>query len=153
MTKLERSIIRELQKDMPLHLAPYAVLADKLGITEQELLRHLHRLRHVGIIRKISAVLRHRQFGFQANALCVWEVPINRVVAVGTQFAALDFVTHCYERQSYSDWPYNLYTMIHAKNREECLSLQKAMSAMSGIENYQAFFSSQELKKTSMQYY
>jgi DNA-binding Lrp family transcriptional regulator len=153
MTELEKKIIIELQQDMPLVPRPYAVIASRLEITEGELLRQIEAMRGKGVIRKMGAVLRHRRIGIKANALCVWQVPEERVEAVGELFAALPEVTHCYERETRSDWPYNLYTMVHAATREQCEEHLKAMYRMSRIANYRVFFSTQELKKTTMQYF
>lgn len=153
LNELERKIISELQKELAITAKPYAKIAERLTISESELLARIKTMLKSGVIRKIGAVLRHRLVGYSANALCVWKVPEDRVVTIGEMFAALPVVTHCYERVTHAAWPYNLYTMVHATTREECQNHIIAMHRMSGINEYQIFYSTQELKKTSMRYF
>lgn len=153
MTGLERTIIRELQNDLAITARPYAEIAKRLNISEAELLAQIKKLLGHGVIRKIGAVLQHRRIGICANALCVWQVPEDRVQAVGEMFAALPVVTHCYERVTHAGWPYNLYTMVHAIDREACQRHITTMSNMSGVAAVRIFYSTQELKKISMRYF
>jgi DNA-binding Lrp family transcriptional regulator len=153
VTALERQIIQELQYDLPIIPQPYAFIATKLGIAESALLAVINQMLQKGMIRRIGAVLRHRRIGFKANALCVWQVPLERVAEVGEMFAELMMVTHCYERSTHPQWPYNLYTMVHALTRQECQFQIEAMSARSQIDNFRIFYSTQELKKVSMHYF
>jgi DNA-binding Lrp family transcriptional regulator len=153
MTEMERRIIRELQHDLPIVAKPFAIVAAQLNISESELIAQIQSMLARGMIRKIGAVLRHRRVGFKANALCVWQVPQEKISAIGNLFAALAVVTHCYERQAHADWPYNLYTMVHALSKEECEEHIDAMRSASGIDTFQVFYSTQELKKTSMRYF
>lgn len=153
MTELECRIIRELQDDLPVVPRPYAVVADRLRISEQQLLKGITAMVGRGVIRKVGAVLRHRRIGFSANALCVWQVPLERVVEVGEMFAALTVVTHCYERETWPAWSYNLYTMVHAASRVACERQVEKMSILSGVSQFKIFYSTKELKKTSMRYF
>lgn len=150
---MERRIIGELQHDLPINSRPYAAVAARLGISEAELFGQVKAMLAKGVIRKVGAVLRHRQVGVAANALCVWQVPGDRVEAVGEMFASLPAVTHCYERQTHPDWPYNLYTMVHATTQEACEANIGSMRDASGVANCRVFYSTAELKKTSMQYF
>lgn len=153
MDELECRLIRELQQDLPLTANPYVAIAHRLNISEQELVERVRRLLADGVIRKMGAVLRHRRVGYTANALCVWQVPEERVTEVGELFASLPVVTHCYERLTHKDWPYNLYTMVHALSRKECEDQINKMSAVSGLKEFRIFYSTKELKKTSMRYF
>jgi DNA-binding Lrp family transcriptional regulator len=153
MTELERRIIGELQYDLPIAAKPYAIVASRLNISESILMTQIKSMLVRGIIRKMGAVLQHRRVGIKANALCVWQVPEARVATVGEMFAALPEVTHCYERQVHADWPYNLYTMVHALTKEVCEAHIDAMRNMSGIDTFKIFYSIRELKKTSMRYF
>jgi DNA-binding Lrp family transcriptional regulator len=153
LDELDRAIIFSLQGDLPLNEAPYAVLAARLQISQEDLLERLDAFQKKRILRRIGAVLRHRQAGFTANAMGVWEVVSNDVERVGEIMASFSMVSHCYERPTFPDWPYNLYTMIHGKNQEECRRAAKAISQKTGIKNYRLLFSQRELKKTSMSYF
>jgi len=153
LTELDRKIISELQKELAITAKPYAKIAAHLAISESELLARITTMLESGVIRKIGAVLRHRLVGYSANALCVWKVPEDKIIKIGEMFAALPVVTHCYERVTHAVWPYNLYTMVHATTREECQNHITSMCRMSKINEYQVFYSTQELKKISMRYF
>lgn len=153
MTELECQMIRELQNDLPIVPRPYAIVAERLRISEQQLLESMTAMLGRGIIRKVGAVLRHRRIGFHANALCVWQIPSERIIEVGEMFAALTTVTHCYERETWPSWSYNLYTMVHTTSRMACERQVEEMSILSGVRQYKIFYSTKELKKTSMRYF
>jgi len=153
MTESERSILRELQQDMPVISRPFRVLARRAGVTEEEFIAGVQSLRARGIIREVNAVLRHRQIGYHANALCVWKVGEERVEEVGYLYAGLTYVTHCYERETQADWPYNLYTMVHAATRDACEKQIAEMSRLGQNDDYLVFYSTHELKKTTMRYF
>ena len=120
---LDKKIIAIMQEDFPLVAEPYREIADRLNISEEELLIRLDNYRKSGKIRKIGAVLRHREVGYAANALCAWIVPEERIQEVGEMFAKVAVVTHCYARVTQPGWPYNFYTMLHGNTREQCNDL------------------------------
>ncbi len=153
LTKLEKDIIRELQAGLPLVSRPFAELASKLNITEEELLQKVSELKAKGCLRRIGAALRHQKVGFTANAMVVWRVPEERIDEVGRKLAARPEVTHCYQRKTYQNWRYNLYTMIHQQSKERCYALAKELADEAGVTDYQLLFSTKELKKSSMKYF
>ena len=153
LDNLDKKLIAVLQGDLPLVPEPYKVLAAKVGISEQELLARLAAYRQSGRLRKMGAVLRHREVGYAANALGVWHVPEARLAAVGQLMSGYRAVTHCYSRISLPEWPYNFYTMLHAHTREECRALAETLAQAAGLEQYMLLFSTREWKKTSMSYF
>lgn len=153
LTKLEKKIIAAIQGDIPIVERPYLQIAKRLEISEATLLIQLKALREKGIIRRFGATLRHQKSGFEANAMAAWEVDENRVAEVGEKLASYSAVSHCYRRNPTDGWPYNLYTMIHAKDEASCKKIARKMSAETSIKNYTLLFSRRELKKTSMEYF
>lgn len=153
LDELDKSIIAIMQDDFPLVPEPYRAIADKLGISEDELLIRLKEYRQSGKIRKMGAVLRHREVGYAANALCAWIVPAERVQEVGQLFAKEAVVTHCYARVTQPGWPYNFYTMLHANTREHCTVIAEKLAEQAGLQDYIMLFSTKEWKKNSMQYF
>lgn len=151
--ELDRKIIRLLQGEFPLVAEPYKVLAEELGITEEALLARIETMREEKKIRKMGAVLRHREVGFTSNCLCVWNVPDERVDEVGGRMAEHPRVSHCYDRNRTPDWPYNLYTMIHGYSREECEVIAAELAATAGIEERCMLYTKKEWKKASMRYF
>lgn len=150
--KQEEIIISALQDDMEICERPFQDIADKTGLKEQEIIDFIKRYKKDGRIRRFGATLRHRISGYEANAMVAWLVPEKDIDTIGTLFSKKRFVTHCYVRLTSEDWPYNLYTMIHAKNRDKCGELTLQLSKESGINDYQILFSDKELKKISMRY-
>lgn len=153
LSELDKKIVRALQDDLPLTSEPFVEIATKLGITEEELLKKIKTFTEEGIIRRFGAAIRHREAGFTANAMVVWNVEDERTLEVGKMMASFSEVSHCYERPRYPDWPYNLFTMVHGKSREECEQIAKKIAATTNITNYRLLFSTDELKKTSMKYF
>ena len=153
LTDLEKKMIASIQQDIAITERPYLAIADKLGISEEELLATLQGLCDRGFIRRYGATLRHQRTGFTANAMAAWQVAEERVDEVGKKMASFRQVSHCYRRNPSNNWPYNLYTMIHAADEKSCLATARDMSQAASVENYTLLFSREELKKTSMVYF
>lgn len=153
LTELEKQVISSIQGDMPVTEKPYVQLAETIGISEDEFLQILQGLSDRGIIRRFGATLRHQKSGFNANAMIAWQAEENEIEDIGTKMAAFKEVSHCYRRNPAPDWPYNVYTMVHAKTEEECHETAKRISAITGVDKYSLLFSKKELKKTSMKYF
>jgi DNA-binding Lrp family transcriptional regulator len=153
LTDLEKKIIASIQEDMAITERPYLEISEKVGTTEEKLLENLQSLCERGVIRRFGATLRHQKTGFTANAMAAWQVDENRVEEVGNRLASFKQVSHCYRRNPTQDWPFNLYTMIHASDEESCRQTARNMSQEAGVENYSLLFSRRELKKTSMVYF
>lgn len=153
LSEIDKKIIQVLQEDFPLSEEPYKILAEKVGISEEEFLRRVKNFVTENKIRKLGAVLQHRTAGFKSNALCVWEVPPDKLDEIAAIMSAHAAVSHCYDRTPAPNWNYNLYTMIHAKSREECDAIINELSKLTGITNFQALYSKKEWKKTAMKYF
>jgi len=149
----DRKIISLIQGDLPLHPNPFAVLAEQIGMTEQALLDRIRDLKDKGIIRRFGATLRHQEAGFSSNAMIAWLAPDERIDEIGDIFARFREVTHCYRRAPQKDWPYNLYTMVHGSDREECFRIAERLARSAGLNDYELLFSEKEFKKTSMVYF
>lgn len=153
LTELDKKIIAAIQGDLPITERPYLEIARSLGITEETLLEHLKNLCSKGVIRRFGATLRHQKSGFQANAMVAWQVAEERINDVGQKLAGFGEVSHCYRRNPTPQWPYNLYTMIHARDEASCLRAARRMSEATAVRDYTLLFSRRELKKTSMAYF
>lgn len=150
---IDKKVISLIQGDTPLDPRPFAVMARKIGISEEEFIKRVKTLKERGIIRRFGATLRHQEAGYGANAMVAWLVPESRIEEVGRRLAEFREVTHCYERKAQPKWPYNLYTMLHGETRSQCRHVAEKMSEAVGIKDYLLLFSEKELKKTSMQYF
>jgi DNA-binding Lrp family transcriptional regulator len=150
---IDKKVIRLIQEDLPVELRPFALLAEKAGISEKEFVDRVASLKKRGIIRRFGATLRHQEAGFSSNAMVAWIVPEERIEEVGKAMAKVRAVSHCYERKTHKGWPYNLYTMIHGDGQEQCREIAKQMAQKVGIQDYILLFSEKEFKKTSMKYF
>lgn len=152
LSTLDKKIVRLLSQDIPLTDTPFNDLAKKAGVKEGLFITRLKAYKKRGLLRKFSAVVNHRKLGFNANAMCAWNVPEKSVVKAGNLIAGFNEVSHCYQRKKYPDWNYNLYAMAHGKTKAECLSAAKKISRKIGFSACRVLFSSQEYKKASAKY-
>jgi DNA-binding Lrp family transcriptional regulator len=150
---LEKRIVAFIQGDIAITRQPYLDIAQKLGVSESALLESLQSLCDRGVIRRFGATLRHQKSGFRANAMVAWQVEEERLDGVGQIMAAFPQVSHCYRRDPSKNWPYNLYTMVHASDKDTCRQIANEMAAASKVAHYEILFSYKELKKTSMRYF
>jgi DNA-binding Lrp family transcriptional regulator len=150
MDKTDVELLKLAQDGIPLTHSPFRGFASELEISEQEVVDRLKKLRTAGKIRRFAASIGHRAIGITANAMCVWNVPDERIEEVGKIMADFSEVTHCYERPRYPDWPYNLFTMVHSYTPEDCKKVATRISAATGIKDYTLFFSEREFKKTGV---
>ena len=152
-TEQDKDFIRELQKDMEIIDEPFVKAANNLGITENELFEKMKQYEDNGVMRRFAAILRHRQVGFTANGMIVWKVPEDKISEVGAKLGAFPQVSHCYERPTYSDWPYNVFSMIHCKTHDEANEMAKTIQNQIHVDDYKILFSSREFKKTRVEYF
>src|SRR5919197_5957 len=153
LTHRDKEFIRELQKDLSVAPEPFRELADNLGITTDDLFAKAKEYENIGIMRRFAAILRHRDAGFVANGMVVWNVPEDKIDEVGFKLAAFPQVSHCYRRPVYPDWRFNLFSMVHARSLQAAEKMATEMSAIIGIEDYQILFSSREFKKERVKYF
>lgn len=148
-----KKLIFLLSGDLPTGSTPYADLANMTGLTEGEVIATIKQFSENGLIRRFGATLRHQQAGFKANAMVVWQTPEAGTIEAGEKLAALDFVSHCYQRQPAPDWPYNLYAMTHAQNQDQLERRVEVMKSLLPNMPCQVLTSVKELKKTSLRYF
>jgi DNA-binding Lrp family transcriptional regulator len=145
--------IRGLQVDMPLVSRPFAEEAQAVGMTEDELLSYGHTFVADGRMRRCAAILAHRRAGFLANGMGVWKMPEERAGELGYEIASFPQVTHCYQRPTYEDWPYRVFSMVHARTADKVREVIEDISAKTGLDEYDILFSTREFKKTRVPYF
>ena len=147
MDDMDVKLLKLTQDGIPLIPRPFAEIAKSLGIFEEEVTTRLKKLMSMGIIHRFGASIAHRKVGIVANAMCIWDVPSERVDEVGGIIASFDEVTHCYERLRSNKWRYNVFTMVHGREKEECRVIAERIAKATGIYDYETLFSERELKK------
>jgi len=153
LSELEKKIVALIQDDIAITERPYLEIANQLKVSEEKLLKELKGLCQKGVIRRFGATIRHQKSGFEANAMVAWKIDEDEIDKVGKRMASVKAVSHCYRRNPTDDWPYNLYTMIHAKDEESCREIARKLATKASSDTYTLLFSRKELKKTSMKYF
>jgi siroheme decarboxylase len=141
------AVIRALQGDMPVVPEPYAEAAAAVGVTQDALLAHLAGMQERRLLRRVAAILFHRRAGFSANGMGVWKVPDERIEEIGRRMASFRGISHCYQRPTYEDWPYSVFTMAHGRSKEECDAILDSIAEDTGIHDRTTLYSSTEFKK------
>jgi DNA-binding Lrp family transcriptional regulator len=149
------AVIRALQGPMSVTERPYEEAANKVGIGPGDFLTHLEQLQERKILRRVAAILYHRRAGFSANGMGVWKVPEAEIMEMGAQMAAVRGVSHCYQRPTYADWPYSVFTMAHGRSKEECDAILDSIADEHGLhgEDRAVLYSSTEFKKIRLHYF
>ncbi len=147
------AVIRALQGDLPIVPEPYAPAAQQLGIPQERLLEHLEAMQSRRLLRRVAAILFHRRAGFSANGMGVWKVDDARVMELGPQMAAYRGISHCYQRPTYGDWPYSIFTMAHGRSKDECDAILDSIASDTGISDRATLYSSTEFKKIRLLYF
>ena len=149
------AVIRATQGPMAVADRPYDDAARELGIDTDALLDHLHAMVERKLLRRVAAILFHRRAGFSANGMGVWRVPEDRIAEVGARMAAVRGISHCYQRPTYPDWPYSVFTMAHGRSKEECDAILDSIADEHRLHgpDRAVLYSSTEFKKVRLLYF
>jgi DNA-binding Lrp family transcriptional regulator len=151
--ELDIAVIRATQGDLPVVSEPFAPAAAQLGMTQAALLEHMTAMKERGILRRVAAILFHRRAGFSANGMGVWVVPDEKIAEFGPRMASFRGISHCYQRPTYEDWPYSIFTMAHGRSKEECDAILDAIAEEFDITERATLYSSTEFKKIRLLYF
>jgi len=151
---VQKEILRIVQDNLPDSPTPFADIASSLEVSEGFVIDFLLELKDKGYIRRFGATLRHQEAGYDCNVMVAWEIPPDEDIdSIAEIMVKRSEISHCYKRKSNPDWPFNLYTMIHAQSEQDCEKIVKEIQSITGLQNYELLFSDRELKKTSMRYF
>jgi siroheme decarboxylase len=155
MNHEHQQLIALIQEGLPLVPRPYLAIAERLGMTEMEVISGIQSLLNSGLMKRLGIVVRHRKLGYRANAMIVWDVPDHQVTQLGQQFKQFDFVTLCYcRRRHLPQWPYNLFCMIHGQEQETVLQKLQTMIEVCQLQQipHQVLFSKRCFKQCGARY-
>ncbi len=159
LTEIDKTVIRIAQQNLPLVPDAFADWADQIGCDVPELLNMLSSLKQRGYMRRFAAVLNHRVAGYTANVMVAWNIPNAHTDRCGELLAGYEAVSHCYRRWRCDDWPYNLYAMVHARSKNDAITLvsqmQHDINAIENIGDEQCalLWTVKEYKKTRLKYF
>ena len=151
--QFDRDVVVATQGELPVVSEPWAGAADQLGIPVDDLLAHLRGMQERGLLRRVAGILFHRRAGFSANGMGVWKVPEEQIDQIGPEMAAFRGISHCYQRPTYEDWPYQIFTMAHGRSKEECDAILDTIADRFPIEERATLYSSTEFKKVRLLYF
>lgn len=155
INQLDHKIVLATQAGLPLDPQPYHRIAEELGVEASLIQERLSTMLKDGRIRRIATVPNHYKLGFTANGMSVWNVVDENVDKLGHLIGELDYVSHCYRRPRHlPEWPYNLFAMVHGKNRDEVKHKVQKIALLLGDANqgHEILFSTKILKKTGMRF-
>ncbi len=150
---IDKLIIEKTQSGLPITSKPYHAIAEELDLEPDEVMQRIKNLCNLEVIRRIGVVPNHYKLGYKANGMTVWDVPDEKINELGNKIGALNFVSHCYHRPRYlPDWPYNLYAMVHAHDKETTDKYINEIAALLGDADRQhtVLYSTRILKKSGM---
>lgn len=152
LDRADRRIIEATENGLPLCPEPYRRVGEALDMDPREVMQRIERMLELGVIRRIAAVPNHYRLGYRANGMSVWDVADDEVYGLGRRVGALDFVSHCYLRPRRPQWPYNLFAMVHGRDRGEVMDQVARIGDLLGAacRGREVLFSSRILKKTGM---
>lgn len=154
-TLLDEQLIETIQLGLPLVERPYQAVGRSIGRSEEAVIEHIRSMQSSGAIKRFGVVVRHHELGYRANAMLVWDVPQNRVNALGDQLSKMECVTLCYQRRRHlPEWPYNLFCMIHGRDRDEvnnCIDGITERFALRALP-HQVLFSTRRFKQRGARY-
>jgi DNA-binding Lrp family transcriptional regulator len=156
LTEQDKNRIRITQDDLPLVERPFDDICRQLDISFDQLQSWFTRMQDLGVLRRFAAILKHRSAGFLANGMVVWRIDAENIEQAGLIAADVPEVSHCYQRPLTDKWPYNLYTMIHAKTPEQCgkiISRIEQQLQGRGLVEFRTRYSTREFKKQRVRYF
>jgi len=153
VTEIDKAGIRATQEDLPIVEQPFAIWAKQMGLDEAGLFAWLEDMKQRKFFRRFASILRHRAAGFADNGMAVWVVPDGQCDELGFKMAAFKAVTHCYKRPVFESWPYNVFTMIHGRSKEDCENVVEAIKTETGLSEVRMLYSTREYKKERVKYF
>ena len=155
ITSEDRALIKAVQRGLPITSRPYAEIAKQLNTSEQDIILRLQQLMDKGAIKRYGVVVRHKELGYTANGMVVWDIPDDKVEEIGMCIGKYSSVTLSYRRpRRLPEWPYNLFTMIHGSSREEVEEKVEEIAASCGLQDtsHTILFSTRRFKQRGASY-
>jgi len=153
LTSKDKEIISKTQYDLPLTSEPFKNIIQELNLDYDEFFNTLQKYKDAGVMRRFAAILNHRKAGFNANAMVVWDIDEKKGEEIGKTAASFSAVSHCYLRPKYQNWPYNLFTMIHGKTKDETNSIIEEIANEIEYKSKMPLYSTKEFKKQRIIYF
>lgn len=146
--RVDKKFVLALNRPLGIIKMPFEPVAKRLKWDEKKLLRKIRIYKKSRVIRRLGLALAHRKIGLRANVLVAWKAAPKDLAPAAGILSQAEEVSHCYQRKTYRCWPYNVYTMVHGRSRQDCLRIVKRLSRKAGLRDHRELFTLKELKKT-----
>jgi DNA-binding Lrp family transcriptional regulator len=130
MDDIDRRILNEIQSHFPIEVRPYQVLAERLGLDEDEIIRRVQALKDEGIIRRIGGNFNSRALGY-TSTLCAAAVPDHKMEAFAAAVNNQPGITHNYQR----DHHYNVWFTLIAPSTADIAGILLEITRQTGVDD------------------
>lgn len=143
LDELNQQLLVQLSEGLPICSQPYLEIGKRLNLSETDVIERLKQLQNTGLIKRFGVIVKHAAVGYRANAMCVWQIPETQIDKIAQQLVQFSFVTLCYQRPALPEWQYNLYCMIHGKDKKTVLAQLALLNETCQLQsfNQQVLFS------------
>jgi len=97
LDNIDKKLLNIVQAEFPLTREPFSALGRRLGVSSDEVIRSIERLKAEGIVRLIGPVFNVGRLGYQTT-LVGMKVSAERLNEAAQIISAHPRVSHCYER-------------------------------------------------------
>ncbi|MFC1474426.1 Lrp/AsnC family transcriptional regulator [bacterium] len=150
ITEKDKELIRVLQDGLPLVERPYDEIARRAGWDgEAAVIARMREWKEAGVLRRMSAYIRHQRAGYNSNGMVVWDIPEDNLEDIGNRMTESKMISHVYARPRSDKFPYRLYTMVHGHSRDDVIAEAERLANLEKIEKYKILFSKKELKRST----
>jgi len=149
MDVLDKKLLLLLSGDIPTGLEPYKEIARQLHVAEDEVLRRIDAMQTKGLLKRIAPIVFHHKTVYQYNALTAWQIPDGDVMRVAEKLMSIEGISHVYERKTEANWRYNVYGMVHGRDKEAINKIIEMVLGFADFPKYKVVYTTKEWKKTS----
>ncbi len=124
-----KKILNNIQVDFPIHSRPYKIIAQRLGLSEDELIIRIKQMKEDMLIRRIGGNFSPDKLGYHST-LCAAKVPEDKINLFTKTINAYSGVTHNYKR----DHEFNIWFTFIASSVEIIKTNLKQIIKVTGVE-------------------
>jgi DNA-binding Lrp family transcriptional regulator len=130
MDNVDRKLLNLIQRNFPLTPEPFSQIGREMGLTEEEVIQRIKRLKKRNIIHRIGASINSRSMGM-VGSLCAARVPENQVEHFVEVVNSHPGVTHNYRRHH----PYNVWFTLTAQSQKEIDEFLEEVREKTGVKD------------------
>lgn len=145
----KRVLFYILSHELDISKRPFLKIARALDLEERNIINILVKLQKEKAVDKLRLVLNHVKAGYKENALICWHIRKKAIGAVTNLFIENKLISHCCERTPQKEFNYNIFTVMHAKNKKD-IRIFVRNTARAFRSDCAILFTEKELKKEKL---